>query len=127
MLIFYSLVILALLAEKRKDYPAAMDGYTACLNSSNALTQPQASNSLPHPREMDKNQKLIFMKEIRGEVMLRIALLKKETGYIEQAMQMCNTITSDTFSESIRANALCLKVFKKNKNNFFFLILHFVI
>lgn len=42
--------------------------------------------------------------------MLRIAVLKKEMGAIDQSMQMCNTITSEPFGDSIRANALCLKV-----------------
>lgn len=50
------------------------------------------------------------MKELRGEVMLRIAVLKKEMGAIDQAMQMCNSISSEPFGDSIRANALCLKV-----------------
>lgn len=55
-------------------------------------------------------QKLVFMKELRGEVMLRIAVLKKEMGAIDQSMQMCNSITTESFGDSIRANALCLKV-----------------
>lgn len=54
--------------------------------------------------------KLIFMKELRGEVMLRIAVLKKEMGAIDQAMQMCASIQAESFGDSIRANALCLKV-----------------
>lgn len=56
-------------------------------------------------------QKVVFMKELRGEVMLRIAVLKKEMGALDQAMQMCNTITAEPFGDCIRANALCLKVF----------------
>lgn len=54
--------------------------------------------------------KLVFMKELRGEVMLRIAVLKKEMGAIDQAMHMCNSINAEPFGDSIRANALCLKV-----------------
>jgi len=37
-------------------------------------------------------------------------MLKKEMGAIDQAMQMCITIDSEPFNESIRANALCLMV-----------------
>jgi len=37
------------------------------------------------------------LKEIRGEVLLRIAMLKKEMGAIDQAMQMCTTIDSEPF------------------------------
>ena len=51
-----------------------------------------------------------FMKELRGEVMLRIAVLRKEMGALDQSMQMCNNFASDSFSEAIRADALCLKV-----------------
>jgi hypothetical protein len=50
------------------------------------------------------------MKEMRGEIMLRIAIVKKNTGAMDQAMQMCNSISGDQFGDAIRANALCLKV-----------------
>ncbi len=103
--LFYSA---ALLAEKKKDFPAAMEGYTNCLNQCSAMAN-VIDNEHINPPEVDKTQKITFLKEVRGEVMLRIAMLKKEMGAIDQAMQMCNTITSEPFSDAIRANALCLK------------------
>jgi len=63
-----------------------------------------------NPATLPPQPKLVFMRELRGEVMLRIAVLKKEMGAIDQAMQMCNSISAEPFGDSIRANALCLKV-----------------
>ena len=42
--------------------------------------------------------------------MLRIAILHKETGALDQSMQDCAQISQEGFSLTIRANALCLKV-----------------
>ena len=41
--------------------------------------------------------------------MLRIAILHKEMGSLDQAMQDCTQIAQEGFSLTIRANALCLK------------------
>ena len=78
--------------------------WTAEGTASNAPAASTAATETP------AQSKLVFMKELRGEVMLRIAVLKKEMGAIDQAMQMCNTISGEPFGDSIRANALCLKV-----------------
>jgi len=83
-----------------------MEGYTACLNQSSTMVSPNQSEKEPETG----NNVRAFLKEIRGEVLLRIAMLKKEMGAIDQAMQMCTTINSEPFNESIRANALCLMV-----------------
>ena len=103
------------MSEKKKEYTVAMEGYVMCLNYCAAVVQTagvptydQAGNQIP---EAEKTLRISFMKDLRGEVMLRIAVLKKEMGAIDQALQMCNTITNEPFSDSIRANALCLKVF----------------
>ncbi|CAE7841054.1 trfA, partial [Symbiodinium microadriaticum] len=58
----------------------------------------------------DLQHRFDFMQELSGEVMLRIAVLRKEMGALDQSMQMCNKVASDNFSDAIRANALCLKV-----------------
>jgi hypothetical protein len=124
------------MSEKRKDYTIAMEGYVTCLNQCAAVSQAQAQEDAARASASGENnngnnawgdgssssgaqggsssgqqqQKLVFMKELRGEVMLRIAVLKKEMGAIDQSMQMCNTISGEPFGDSIRANALCLKV-----------------
>jgi hypothetical protein len=117
------------MSEKRKDYTIAMEGYVTCLNQCAAAqtqaheeasgrgTNTSAESGTGTWAEAGSSsggqsgpQKLMFMKELRGEVMLRIAVLKKEMGAIDQSMQMCNTITAEPFGDSIRANALCLKV-----------------
>jgi hypothetical protein len=41
--------------------------------------------------------------------MLRIAVLRKETGAIDLAIIACDSIVRDNFGDSIKANALCLK------------------
>jgi hypothetical protein len=109
-----------------------MDGYTACLNqsqsylheSNNITTSASSSSSSSilrnsvsqttletlQEKDLEKQQKLVFLKEVRGEVLLRIAILKKEMGNLDQSLQMCNQIQSEPFSDTLKANALCLKV-----------------
>lgn len=96
----------ALFAEKRKDFTGAMEAYTQCLSEcvlgAEASTEAAARGDVGH-----RSPK--FLKELRGEVMLRIAILRKEMGALDQAMQMCNQIAADQFGDTIRANTLCLK------------------
>jgi hypothetical protein len=109
----------SLMCEKKKDYPNAMDGYMACLSECGVVSEESVafekalethSVTLP-PEDVDNRRKRFeFMKELSGEVMLRMAVLRKETGALDQSMQMCNKIATDNFNDSIRANALCLKV-----------------
>jgi len=113
----------ALMAEKRKDYGGAMDGYSSCLSECDSMLELERNNILlnindqtkiitsPDGDDLMKQKPYSLTSELRGEIMLRIAVLRKEMGAIDLAMQMCNNIASDNFSESIRANALCLKVF----------------
>jgi hypothetical protein len=105
--------------EKRKDFSNAMDGYMHCLTEcgtaaeeSSALEKEMESGTCSGtPDEIEaKKKRFEFMKELSGEVMLRIAVLRKDMGALDQSMQMCNKIATDNFSDSIRANALCLKV-----------------
>lgn len=105
------------MSEKRKDYTIAMEGYVTCLNQCAAAATAAGTTGTPQQSSEDTTKqsssnpsKLVFMKELRGEVMLRIAVLKKEMGALDQSMHMCSTITSEPFGDSIRANALCLKV-----------------
>ena len=52
--------------------------------------------------------------EIRGEALLRIAIIRKDTGALDIAMQICDQICADvastTLSSTIGTSALCLKV-----------------
>ena len=108
------------MSEKRKDFSSALDGYMNCLaecgidtdDSGDHLEEKDADgNIITSEDDSNKSKKVFnFLKELRGEVMLRIAVLRKEMGALDQAMQMCNSVASDTFGDSIRANALCLKV-----------------
>jgi hypothetical protein len=94
--------------EKRKDFGHAMEGYMNCLAECGAAVDGSVDDR-DESKSGDK-KKYEFMKELRGEVMLRIAVLRKEMGALDQSMQMCNNVAADNFSDSIRVNALCLKV-----------------
>ena len=81
-----------------------MTGYLHCLSQCSAVSSTENSQSA------DRATSITFIKELRGEVMLRIAILKKEMGAIDQALTVCNNLLVDaTLNEGIRANALCLK------------------
>lgn len=109
------------MSEKRKDFPLALEIYSQCLiecgtfitsedeastlESTTISAANLESSEVPKPSE----QPISFMRELKGEVMLRIAVLRKETGAYDLAMSVCNTVAGDAFGDSIRANALCLK------------------
>jgi hypothetical protein len=120
------------LLEKKKDYNAALKVYTSCLADCREVETDGGAemdpNSLAvqgmdgsgshdpmgamHQQHTGAAQKFpgSFTRNFRGEVMLRIAMIHKEMGALDMSMQMCSTITTEPFSDSIRANALCLKV-----------------
>lgn len=123
--------IAGLLLEKKKDYNAALEVYTSCLADCRELEaegnetgadigvasltgggmdgSDVMGGAHQHSASVQKFPGS-FTRNFRGEVMLRIAMIRKEMGSIDMSMQMCNTITTEPFSDSIRANALCLKV-----------------
>jgi hypothetical protein len=118
-----------LLLEKKKDYNAALEVYTSCLTDcreldggadmdSHALSVqgidgPGSHDPMGAVHQHSGNVQKFpgsFTRNFRGEVMLRIAMIHKEMRALDSSMQMCSTITTEPFSDSIRANALCLKV-----------------
>ena len=106
--------------EKKKDFANAMEGYLICLaecgtasEESIAFNKDMAEGRISSRsrEEMELlQQRFELMQELSGEVMLRIAVLRKEMGALDQSMQMCNKVAAENFSDAIRANALCLKV-----------------
>lgn len=100
----------ALLSEKKKEYSTAMEGYISCMK---ICESEKNDNSSPNEKESNVSSSLesiSFFKDMKYEVMLRIGILKKDMGAIDQSMQMCNNLVTDDIKISIRANALCLKV-----------------
>jgi tetratricopeptide (TPR) repeat protein len=109
------------MSEKRKDFPIALEVYSQCLtecgasiSSENEFAADETPDGTPLNSSSDVVQKvadrpITFMRELRGEIMLRIAILRKETGAYDLAMSVCNIVAGETFGDSIRANALCLK------------------
>eukprot|EP01036_Dinobryon_divergens_P025223 gene25221-33749_t len=94
----------ALLSEKKEDFPTAMNGYLHCLNQCSAATENKSAI------DGTSGADITFFKELRGEVMLRIAILKKEMGALDQSLTVCNNLVVDTsFNPNMRANALCFK------------------
>jgi hypothetical protein len=98
----------ALLAEKRRDFQLALEGYSECL--AECRDDPDTDGAEDQGQATDKPVAIGFLKDLKGELMLRIAVLRKEMGLVDLSMQMCNSITSEPYSDVIRANALCLKV-----------------
>jgi tetratricopeptide (TPR) repeat protein len=109
------------MSEKRKDFPIALEVYSQCLtecgasiSSENEFAADETPDNTPLNSSSEAVQKaadrpITFMRELRGEIMLRIAILRKETGAYDLAMSVCNIVAGETFGDSIRANALCLK------------------
>jgi tetratricopeptide (TPR) repeat protein len=109
------------MSEKRKDFPIALEVYSQCLtecgasiSSENEFAADETPDGTPLNSSSGAVQKvtdrpITFMRELRGEIMLRIAILRKETGAYDLAMSVCNIVAGETFGDSIRANALCLK------------------
>ena len=96
----------ALLSEKKKEYASALDGYVQCLNDIRESEEVTTSAEATEGGDDSSRKTLSFIKDFRGEIMLRIAVVRKETGNIDQAMQMCNTIALEPCNDSVRANAL---------------------
>lgn len=116
----------SLVSEKKREYTFAMTGYIACIHDVSTYIHGQEqqltqliSDVRCDTRDRSGDQLLTeearmlnhiaSMKELKGEILLRIAVLRKETGAWEQAMVTCTSMIGDSFSDNIRANALCLK------------------
>ena len=105
------------MSEKRKDYPLALEIYSQCLTECGSpISKEQEPGAdvgealiVSQETAQSLDQPISFMRELKGEVMLRIAILRKETGAYDLAMAVCNTVAGESYGDSIRANALCLK------------------
>ena len=104
--------------EKKKDFSNALDRYNNCINicnineSASRIASLSSSDKSDDPSsirsKLDENSSIFS--DLKGDAMLRIAILHKETGALDLAMQDCTQISQEGFSLTIRANALCLKV-----------------
>lgn len=94
----------AIMMGKKREFQPALEGFNHCIAELNAMfdfTLPFGST----PAETTRRK----MNDIRGEIILRTALLRKEMGHLDQALTLCTSVSTDSFGDSIRANALCLK------------------
>lgn len=106
----------ALISEKNGAYTAAMEGYMQCLNHCaiialefDSRTGSNLSGSSQINIDPTTAETLKFLKAMKGEVMLRIAVLKKEMKAYDQSMEMCNSVIAENFDQKIHANAICQK------------------
>ena len=101
--------------EKKKEFSNALDRYNNCINicnineSANRIATMTSSEKTDDRSKLDENSSIFS--DLKGDAMLRIAILHKETGALDLAMQDCTQISQEGFSLTIRANALCFKVF----------------
>lgn len=101
--------------EKKKDYVNALDQYNSCINICNLSESSNRSATISSSSSANKNdsskhdEASSIYSDLKGDAMLRIAILHKETGLLDQAMLDCTHIAQEGFSLTIRANALCLK------------------
>lgn len=108
---------LALLSEKKKDFPEALNGYVCCLKLcpfDSLSVSPFIQNIDSNEQNKDKDRDNVISKnettssgsiektksrrdsqfayEMRGEILIRIAMVKKEMGNLDEAMDLCNNI-----------------------------------
>lgn len=101
--------------EKRKDYPIALETYLQCLAESKDNLAEEEAELQAQQLDSENSLKVIdpspvnVTKELIGEIMLRVAVVRKEMGALDTAMTLCDSITEESYGESIRTNALCLK------------------
>ncbi len=128
---------IGLLAEKRQDYLTALEYYGTC-NSQSKDTIRDLSNQFKemskirkgfetdieqyghllgrHMEEMTLvDQSMSYLKNVRGEALLRMAIVKKDLGGHGQALQMCNEMLDfaskgNAISNALKANVMCLQV-----------------
>ena len=53
---------------------------------------------------------MVVVSDLRGEIMIRTAILKKELGLVDAAIQICEDILGYSANDSLRAHAFCIKV-----------------
>lgn len=46
---------------------------------------------------------------MKAEVLLRMAIIRKDTNCLDASIQYCDQVIGDNYSNSVRSNALCLK------------------
>jgi TPR repeat len=95
----------ALLSEKQCEYQCALEGYSNCLTE---LTQLYDFSLHSVDNGTEDPQKTI-MNDIRGDVLLRTAIVRKDMGQLDDAMELCVRLDTGAFGVVVHANALCLK------------------
>ena len=102
--------------ESARSFDAAIIEYKKCMElcMTNASIEEQKVGAAVATGEVELEnaaiKRISFYKEIRGEVLLRITIIKKDQGAVEQSFAFCKTIIQEPFSDKLKANAYCLQV-----------------
>ncbi len=100
--------MLGLLHEKGKQYELANEKYINCIQICDlkALSKSTGNHISNYP---NSNQFGTFS-DLKGDAQLRMAIILKDTGKLDEAMNTCVGVAVEPYNVILRANALCLKV-----------------
>ena len=108
----------ALVEEKKTNVRLALKAYRACAdkctellatsNSSSSTSNSSSSSSSSSAFSRAAAQ-APFLADIKAEAQLRIALVQKEMGALDEATRTCQTILQEAPGSTVRANALCVQ------------------
>jgi hypothetical protein len=116
----------ALRHERKKEYHIALTSYAACIEESSAIISEQEQLlryletsgdgtsgcvSLEDEDRCKTLQLITRLRELKAEIMLRVAVVHKDRGSWEQSMKLCDTIRNgpDCFNDSVKANSMSLR------------------
>ena len=81
---------------KQKDYVRAFEGYVYCVEVSTK-------------RLGEACEDMSALQDVKGESLLRIALIRKDTEAFDLALQTVTLVTKEPYNNSLRANALVVQ------------------
>ena len=99
----------SLLAEtENKDYTKAFEGYVFCIE--------EATKRLTSTTSVESTPARSSLQDIKGEALLRIAMIRKDTEAYDLAMQTVTIVTQEPYNNALRANALAFKGLLHERN-----------
>lgn len=92
----------ALIFEKRREFTKAFEAYKFVKVSCAAIIGPASKSKA-------SQNTIQFFTELNGEVTLRLAVLKREMGALEESMSLCENILREPYGLALKGNAFCLQ------------------
>jgi hypothetical protein len=100
--------MLALQYEKKRDFNASTDAYLRCLQICTNLSAMNDSNSATSASNDLLKKSKSYLRELRGEIVLRMALLKKAEGLYDQVIPLCENILVSCSSNTLDLKLIVL-------------------